>query len=104
MGVKQPTAEQCEANARMEDVDGCLAYACWYPQMGGYVGKCVVVVTPGVEDSCFEAYVWHRGDFPFNEDDGIPAHIHHCMPSQFIEFGEWVQKLQEGGDGTVPGA
>jgi hypothetical protein len=85
----------------MADVDGYPAYACWYPQMGGYVGRCVVVITPdgngdeGVTDRCFEAYVWHDGDFPFNNDMGSPNHIHHCMPSQFQGFAEFVLDKQE---------
>ena len=94
-----PTPGQCSAGARVDDFSGSPAFACWYPQMGGCVGRCVVVITPGGggrgdHDRCFEAYIWHDGEFPFDEDlDGNavpPAHIHHCMPSQFVGFGEWV--------------
>jgi len=97
MNLTEPTAEQCSTNARLPDVDGSPAYACWYPQMGGYVGKAVVVITPpanaGDYDTCFEAYVWHDGEFPFDEG-GPVRHLHHCMPSQFVDFGELVLKLQ----------
>jgi hypothetical protein len=88
----EPTAEDCTARRQvLVYVDGTevLGYACWYPQMGGYVGKCVVV--PG---GCFGAYVWHDGEFPFNDlHDGPPAHLHHCDPTQFIEFGQFVAGL-----------
>lgn len=96
----EPTSEQCSQNARVADVNGRPAFACWYPQMGGYVGKAVVL--PGWDDrneepDCFEAYVWHNGEFPFDEGDGrSPARLHHCMPQQFTEFGEWVAKVSEG--------
>ena len=91
----------------MEDFNGSPAFACWYPQMGGYVGKAVVVMqtpppikvgSPEDESSdyCFDAYVWHDGEFPFSEtDDRNPVRIHHCMPSQFIDFGEFVLSKQE---------
>lgn len=97
----EPTADQCEKRAQLPDFNGRKAFACWYPQMGGYVGKCVVVLEqdPDHCDVCFEAFVWHDGAFPFSEDGeqpyDPPAHLHHCMPSQFISFGAWVLRLQE---------
>lgn len=103
---KEPTADQCSANARVEDWNGEPAYACWYPQMGGYGSFAVVVPGPvrtanqGAEGAagCFEAFVWHDGEFPFSGEDGgtrRPVHLHHCDPVQFIEFGEWVAGLTE---------
>lgn len=101
---REPTADQCSAGERVADVGGMSAYACWYPQMGGYVGKCVVVITPDDSgsgapcvDRCFEAYVWHDGEFPFVGHGGErqPAHIHHCVPSQFRSFADFVTKKQE---------
>lgn len=68
--------------------------------MGGYVGRCVVVIYNNGEadddESCFEAYVWHDGRFPFSDDGdgGSPARLHHCMPSQFIDFGRFVLEKQ----------
>ncbi len=99
---KEPTPEQCSTGAKLDDFDGCAAYACWYPQMGGYVGKCVVVIPPddqGDYDRCFDAYVWHDGAFPFSKDDPdrSPVRLHHCVPSQFVRFGEFVVRLQKGG-------
>ena len=38
----EPTSEQCNDHARVPDFNGNECYACWYPQMGGYVGKAVV--------------------------------------------------------------
>ena len=93
---EEPTAEQCEGNARLPDWNGMPVFATWYPQMGGYVGKCVVVPSDGDPNSCFEAFVWHDGIFPFKEDewhDG-PVHIHHCMAEQFVLFGQFVMGLQ----------
>ncbi len=90
----EPTNEQCDAKARLPDFRGYRAYACWYPQMGGYVSNAVVLVRDGNVNDCFEAYVWHDGEFPFGEgDERPPAHIHHCMADQFIRFGEWVNDL-----------
>lgn len=90
----EPTPEQCSANARLPAFDDRPAFACWYPQMGGYVGKAVVVVGEG---GCFDAFVWHDGTFPFNGEyhDGNPARLHHCSPDQFIEFGNAVKRMQE---------
>lgn len=89
--MKQPTADQCNDNADLYLLDGNRrAFACWYPQMGGYTSK--AIVEPGAdEDDCFEAYIWHDGEFPFSEDEGEPAHIHHCVIDQFIEFGNLVK-------------
>lgn len=101
---QEPTPDQCSQGSRVADVDGMPAYACWYPQMGGYVGKCVVVITPDdnqgsyetpATDRCFEAYVWHDGSFPFKDKDGQPVRLHHCMPSQFQNFSEFVLEKQE---------
>ena len=85
----EPTGDQCEAEAKVADLEGGAAFACWYPQMGGYVGKCVVVVDgPG----CFDAYVWHDGDFPFGDRE--PARLHHCDPEQFEDFAKTVRQMQ----------
>jgi len=74
--------------------EGRRFLACWYPQMGGYVGRCLVEVLPTVPDGyCFEVYVWHDGEFPFEE--GTPRQLHHCDPEQFIHFGEIVRRFAE---------
>jgi hypothetical protein len=93
--VREPTGEECSQRA---DIDG-IGQACWYPQMGGYVAKCVIVSL----GHCFDAFVWHDGTFPFDSKqvcdaewgDGKtrqPAKIHHCDPAQFMQFGEEVQE------------
>jgi hypothetical protein len=89
--VIEPTSQQCTDNVPIQLDDGQTGYACWYPQMGGYVSHCIVVGAGGGE--CFEAYVWHDGDFPFSDDDVSPRELHHCDAGQFIRFGEWVQSL-----------
>lgn len=87
-----PTPEQCENNARMPCNNG-QAFACWYPQMGGYVSRCVVIIQGPTNKftSCFDAYIWHDGNFPFIGKK--PIRLHHCDPQQFIDFGEWVKGL-----------
>jgi hypothetical protein len=96
----EPTAEQCSARERLDLGNGNVGYACWYPQMGGYVGKAVLI--PEVEeddgaldDGCFDVYVWHDGGFPFDADDpirgGPPRRLHHCDPEQFITFGAFAR-------------
>jgi hypothetical protein len=95
----EPTPEQCSTHARIEH-GGHTYFACWYPQMGGYVGKCLVLVYTSqdepVERPCFDAYVWHDGEFPFSDARGTslkPARLHHCGADQFIEFGQHVQSF-----------
>lgn len=101
----EPTPEQCTANARVADFAGMPAYATWYPQMGGYVGKAVVVPDSG---GCFEAYIWHDGEFPFKgsgdytDETREPVNLHHCMAEQFIEFGELMRKLTKEDEREVP--
>ncbi len=91
----EPTFEQIEQHACITWVDqqgiDHTGFACWYPQMDGYIGKCVVEDT-GI-GGCFEAYVWHNGEFPFGGEDypeRPPVHLHHCCAKQFVEFGNLV--------------
>ena len=102
---RQPTPEECSANVEIFRTDYDVGYACWYPQMGGYGGRAVAVFTigwterPGGSRSggCVDVYVWHDGEFPFNEDYGrVPALVHHCAPEQFITFGEWMEQTNNG--------
>lgn len=97
----EPTCDQCSNNEKLPDFEGQPCFAVWYPQMGGYVAKAVVVKESDVEgqykedgEGCFGIYVWHNGEFPFTADDDnnevSPFYLHHCSPSQFIEFGETV--------------
>jgi hypothetical protein len=93
-----PTPEQCNENAKVgENDDGRGLYACWYPQMGGYGSRCVVVAPyaptrPDDGPGCFEAYVWHDGEFPFSDRE--PARLHHCRAAQFVRFGTLVEGLK----------
>lgn len=89
---REPTGDECNARAPIEFAGHggtVTGFACWYPQMGGYSGKAVVLPQGG----CFDVWVWHDGDFPFSETDGRPAFVHHCMAEQFIRFGQWVSTL-----------
>lgn len=97
----EPTSEQCSSTAFVPWNER-PAYACWYPQMGGYAGKAVVV--PGVDvdvdegkavgRSGCDVFVWHDGEFPFHDASGrSPARLHHCSGEQFIQFGQLIERL-----------
>jgi hypothetical protein len=90
---KEPTARQCQDREKVYEAGGAVGYAMWYPQMGGYVGRAVVVFTAGSSGDCFDAYVWHDGEFPFTGEGGSPALVHHCDPAQFVSFGQGVGGL-----------
>jgi hypothetical protein len=95
---REPTADECSAGAVVQLTDTLRGYACWYPQMGGYVGKAVAVVPD--DSGCIDVYVWHDGQFPFSgEDEGrgrptSPVELHHCDPDQFIRFGQLLDGLE----------
>lgn len=95
----EPTFEQINQKARITwGANERSGFACWYPQMGGYVGKCVVERT----GDCFEAYVWHNGEFPFSEEGINPVRIHHCSADQFRTFAETVEALLFTDDSDTP--
>ena len=99
--MREPTGDECTENLYLADVDG---YACWYPQQGGYVGKCVIVFDDNgaelgarnnaamIPGGCFTAYVWHDGEFPTPGEP--PVGTHHCSSNQFIEFGNQVRDFE----------
>lgn len=98
---RPPTSVECDAKARVV-FDGVTYMAYWYPQMGGYTCHSWTRIAPEVE-GCFEAYVWHDGSFPF-DDDREPGCVHHCSPRQFIDYGEDVlaaqrELVERGSDG-----
>lgn len=80
----EPTAEQCYAHERVGS-----GVATWYPQMGGYSSKAIVV-----GDDDFDVYIWHDGDFPFG-DGRSPICMHHCDGAQFVEFGSLLMDIEE---------
>lgn len=90
-----PTPEECSSNAVVAEDASAVFRAIWYPQMGGYVGRAVVRIDRRGASYCFEAYVWHDGEFPFDpHSDQAPAYVHHCSPDQFVKFGETVRAMQ----------
>ncbi|MCW6003883.1 hypothetical protein K1W54_04705 [Micromonospora sp. CPCC 205371] len=93
LAIREPTSEQCSANTRFDLGNGQVAYATWWPQMGGYVGKCLVVV-----GGCFDVYIWHDGQFPFRGEgprSGQPVKIHLDDPDQWIRFGEQLHDFYD---------
>lgn len=103
LSLKEPSSDECYKNTQVYETENQVGYAIWYPQMGGYSSHAVVVMykhgTDGpVEDNCFDAYIWHDGNFPFSDSpdkDKMPASLHHCSPNQFIKFGNTVLKLEK---------
>lgn len=95
---REPTSDECSARAVVQLTDEIRGHACWYPSMGGYVGKAVATIRDG--DGCVDLYVWHDGDFPFGDDSPDvwgeprgPVELHHCEPDQFEAFGRWLGAL-----------
>jgi hypothetical protein len=89
--VPEPTSDQCSTTALVYTDGPVKGWATWYPQMGGYVGRAVVLVSP--DSSCVDVLVWHDGEFPFGQ--AAPVHLHHCDPEQFVSFGQRVMALQD---------
>lgn len=88
---RQPTVDECSNHTEIEPG----RFAIWYPQMGGYVGRAVIEQ----DDGGFNAWVWHDGEFPF-EDGFEPRMLYHSEAAQFIRFGQDVEELL-GLDGEV---
>ncbi len=81
--IREPTPDECSTNTFIVG----LGMAAWYPQMGGYTGKCIIVPLGG----CFDVYVWHDGEFPFSDGKG-PVRLHHCDADQFERFAEVARR------------
>lgn len=87
-GVAPPTAEQCSAGAAIV-IGARQGVAMWWPAMGGYAGKAVVVA----DGDCIEVLVWHDGNFPFDgqcqncQTGRGPARVHICDPEQWTRLG-----------------
>lgn len=97
-GVLRPTVEQCEVNAVVWESTNRVSIACWYPQMGGYIARAVVTFDKSRRNNdCFDVDIWHDGEFPLDDGEGEPAHLHHCDPQQFVDFGNLLLKLMGAG-------
>lgn len=93
--VPEPTSQQCTDKARLTLDDGRPAHAIWWPKMGGYGGRALVV---GHTGGCGEVYVWHDGEFPFSSDGPRgrqPVQIHVCDPEQWVELGHQLCRVLE---------
>lgn len=99
---RQPTGDECTSHSHVAEFD---AYAVWYPQQGGYVGKCWIQFDDndtmtvngepvGEPGGCFTAHVYHDGEFPMHDDNAVPISTHHCMWEQFVQFGEAVRDFE----------
>lgn len=96
MDFTEPTDEDCRHKKVVASDFTHKVIAMYYPQMGGYTSKCLISFAHGGVDMCFDALIWHNGQFPFEACDGNPARIHHCSPDQFIAFGESIKKAMLG--------
>jgi len=101
MEEKEPTCEQCSANEKVFEDEHTIGYAIGYPQMGGYVGRAVALISKGEGGAdCFDVLVWHDGEFPFDGEGGNnPRRLHHCAAEQFVRFGEKIDELQSRHEG-----
>ena len=101
----RPTKEQMKEKFSGTLDEGDYYAARWYPQMGGYGAYCWVVsggwgYTSDGDSPCFDVYVFHDGEFPFDPDPDADApmrrtaiHLHHCCTKQFIRFGNEVESF-----------
>ena len=104
--IVEPTYEEVNKKAIRILPDGSKEYCMWFPQLGGYHAKMVILVMPTEEEyaNCIDAYVWHNGDFPFSEEPGYPVNpreLHICDAEQWIDFGKELYKIQYGEDYDV---
>lgn len=98
--MRRPTGDECDKNSVIFETENQIGYAIWYPQMGGYSGTAVAVMSKSGTvmgsisiDTCVDVYVWHDGEFPFEGES--PKELHHCDPMQFVHFGNKLASLQE---------
>lgn len=93
----EPSGDQCASRAPVT-VDGRPGFCCWYPSMGGYVGKAICVLAEG---GCFDVLVWHNGEFPFPGEGSAglrgrrPVKLHLSDPDDFVWFGESLKRFAE---------
>jgi hypothetical protein len=96
--LNEPTSEECLQRKIIYQDDIEILWATYYPQMGGYIGKAIVKATkqPSNINECFDVFVWHDGEFPFDGESSSPVLLHHCMAEQFVNFGNEVLKMTGG--------
>lgn len=89
--INIPTSDECCLKQLVFENDIVEGYACWYPQMGGYVAKAIAIFDKDSnEDGCVDVLIWHNGEFPFGNDEQ-PRRLHHCLGEQFITFGKFLK-------------
>lgn len=101
--MKMPTSEQCGKNLT-ETIEGKELIAFWHPQWGGYHGKAWL---HRHEEGCFDVYVWHDGDFPY-EDKG-PEKYHYCNSLQLRQMadladGDYIEELRVRAEQRIRGS
>ena len=96
--IPEPTADDCTQMADLPLPDGRTATALWWPQMGGYVGRCLAALD---DDGCIDLWVWHDGEFPFpGLHDRLwgrqPVELHVDDPEDFVRFGNQLNTIVKG--------
>lgn len=114
MSIKKVTAQQCSTNEIVElEVVGIpneraaytrIGIAFWHPQWGGYGAHAVMVPSncpsgPNdaamaeecpPEEMCFDVYVWHNGEFPY-DGDKPPREYHYCQSAQVARMAKLAE-------------
>jgi hypothetical protein len=94
--IKEPSDNDCRTNVEIK-VNNLKGYACYYPQMGGYLGKAIVIPLQYDKSTepCYNVLIWHDGEFPFTQLENEPVTLHHCSADQFIQFGNLLKTFAE---------
>ena len=91
--LSEPTAEQCDQNSVLLRDGNRMAYATWYPRIGGVAAKAIVQflrTSLEADDECFDVLLWNDKHSPFNVDDSGLIVLHHCSAAEFVNFGNKV--------------
>lgn len=82
-------SEACQSGRVEHDGTRTVAWI-WTPQIGGYVAAARVEVHESDDpDPCFDALVFHDGEFPSD----VPLELHACGALQWVRFAARLAKV-----------
>lgn len=101
----EPSSGDATLGNHIDLPDGRRARACWFPSMGGYAGRALIVAPQRDGDCCTEVWVWHDGAFPFSsepsdhsrwpgEEMRSPVRLTIHGGQDFIAFGQLVDECE----------
>ncbi len=97
---RAPTADECNKQlaVTLTNASGMTRNytACWYPQVGGYSALCWIEPEGVGERACFDAWVWHDGEFAI-EPTEEPDCIHYCSYRQLMLFALLAKRACKAG-------